>query len=386
MAKPINVALIGYKFMGRTHSNAYRQAAAFFDVPLKPVLKVLCGRNQEAAQAVADRFGWEKVMTDWREVVARPDIGLVDIASPGNTHRDIAVAAAQAGKYVFCEKPLANTLDDAKAMWYAAEEANVVNMVDFNYRRTPAVALAKQMIEAGAIGEIRHWRSTYLQDWIVDPEFPLVWRLQQAIAGSGALGDIGAHSIDLARHLVGEIAEVTGLTKTFVAERPLPAEMTGLSATASKARGPVTVDDAAIFVARFENGVIGTFEATRMATGRRNYNHFEINGSRGSLAFNFERMNELEYFSLEDTKGQQGWRTILATDPTNPYVAAWWPPGHGIGYEHTFTHAVVDLLAAIAQNGRASPDFADATQTQAVLEAVIHSAQSGQWTQVEHTL
>lgn len=382
MTKTINIALIGYKFMGRAHSNAYRQAAAFFDLPAKPVLKVLCGRDKDAAQAVADQFGWEEVATDWRQVVERCDVDVVDISSPGNTHRDIAVAAAQAGKHVICEKPLANTLADATAMWYAAEEASVINMVNFNYRRTPAVALAKRMIEEGAIGEIRHWRSTYLQDWIVDPEFPLVWRLQGAIAGSGALGDIGAHSIDLARYLVGEIAQVTSLTKTFVQERPLPEAMTGLSATAGQARGPVTVDDAAIWLAQFQNGVIGTFEATRMATGRRNHNAFEINGSKGSLAFDFERMNELQYFSGDDPAGQQGFRTIQATDPSHPYVSAWWPAGHGLGYEHTFTHAVVDFLTAVAQLKPVSPDFADGTRTQAMLEAVLASAQTGDWTKI----
>lgn len=382
MKKQLNVALIGYKFMGRTHSNAYRQARAFYDLPVEPVLKVLCGRDREAAQAVADQFGWQEVMTDWREVVERPDIDIVDIASPGNTHRDIAVVAAQNGKHVLCEKPLANTLADAKAMWYAVEQAGVVNLVNFNYRRTPAVALAQQLIKQGVIGEIRQWRSTYLQDWIVDPEFPLVWRLQGAIAGSGALGDIGAHSIDLARFLVGEIDEVTALTKTFITERPLPAAMTGLSAVASDARGPVTVDDAAIWLAKFDNGVIGTFEATRMATGRRNHNAFEVNGSKGSIAFNFERMNELELFLADDPEGQQGWRTIQATDPGTPYVEAWWPAGHGLGYEHTFTHAVVDLLKAIAKNGTVQPTFADGTRTQAVLEAILQSAKSGQWTTV----
>jgi predicted dehydrogenase len=321
-------------------------------------------------------------MTDWRAVVARPDIDLVDISSPGNTHRDIAVAAAQNGKHIICEKPLANTLEGAKAMWYAVEEADVINMVNYNYRRTPAIALAKKMIESGAIGEIRQWRSRYLQDWIVDPAFPLVWRLKGAIAGSGALGDIGAHSIDLARFLVGEISEVTALTKTFIKERPLPSDMTGLSATAGEARGPVTVDDAAIWLAKFEGDVIGTFEATRMATGRRNHNAFEISGSKGSIAFDFERMNELEYFSSEDPEGRQGWRTIQATDPGTPYVDAWWPAGHGLGYEHTFVHAIADLLEGIGQVEMVEPDFADGTQTQAVLEAVLSSAKSGEWTAV----
>lgn len=383
MTKTIGVALIGYKFMGRAHSNAWRQAAAFFDVPYRPALKVLCGRDVQAARQVADAFGWQEVCASWEEAVARPDVDIVDIASPGNTHRDIAIAAAQAGKHVLCEKPLANTLADAKAMWYAVAEANVISMVNYNYRRTPAVALAKQMIANGQLGEIRHWRGTYLQDWIVDPEFPLVWRLQQGIAGSGALGDIGAHSIDLARYLVGEITAVSALTRTFVKERPLPTAMTGLSATGGQARGPVTVDDAALWLAIFDNGAIGTFEATRMATGRRNYNRFEINGSRGSIAFNFERMNELEYFSLDDPAGQQGWRTILATDPSHPYVSAWWPAGHGLGYEHTFTHAVVDFLKGIAAARSPQPDFADGTQTQAVLEAVLRSAQSGAWVTVE---
>lgn len=377
--KTINVALIGYKFMGRAHSNAYRQAAAFFDLPAKPVLKVLVGRDQAAAQQVADQFGWEEVATDWRQVVERCDVDLIDIASPGNTHRDIALAAAQCGKHILCEKPLANTLEEAKAMWYAAEEANVVNMVNFNYRRTPAVALAKQMIEAGEIGEIRQWRSAYLQDWIIDPAFPLVWRLQSAISGSGALGDIGAHSLDLARYLVGEIEAVTSLTKTFITERPLATATTGLSATGGSTRGPVTVDDAAIWLAKFAGGAIGTFEATRMAPGRRNYNRFEISGSKGSLGFNFERMNELEFYRHDDPAGRQGWRTIQATEPSHPYVSAWWPAGHGLGYEHTFTHAVADLCKAIAEGGKASPDFADGAKTQAVLEAILRSAKSGAW-------
>ena len=280
-------------------------------------------------------MGWEGYETDWRKLVAREDIDLVDITTPNRTHRDIAVAAAQAGKHVFCEKPLVMNLAEAKEMLAAVEEAGVKHMVNFNYRRCPAVGLAKEMIEAGELGEIYHWRAAYLQDWIVDPEFPLVWRLRKQVAGSGSLGDLAAHSIDLARYLVGEIEEVVAMAQTFIKERPLPTAMAGISAEAGEERGEVTVEDAAAFMAWFENGVFGTFEATRFALGRRNCNRFEINGSKGSLVFNMERMNELLYYSQEDTKGRQGFRRIQATDPSHPYMEAWWLPGHIIGYEHT---------------------------------------------------
>jgi len=370
----VNIAMIGYAFMGRAHSNAYRQVGAFFTPRLMPRMKVLCGRDRAAAETAAARLGWDEVATDWRDVVTRPDIHVIDICTPGDSHAEIAIAAAGSGKAVFCEKPLANTLAEAESMLRAVEAGGVVNMVCHNYRRAPAVALAKQLIDAGRIGEIRHYRGTYLQDWIVDPAFPLVWRLRKERAGSGALGDIASHSIDLARYLVGEITAVAGLLETFVRERPLPDD--------ASRRGEVTVDDAAVSLVRFANGAIGSIEATRMAPGRKNHNRFEINGSMGSIAFDLERMNELEVFFRDDARGEQGFRTISVTDPTHPYVGQWWPPGHIIGYEHTFTHTVFDLLEAIADRRSPSPDFADGVRNQRVLDAIERSAGEKRWIEI----
>jgi predicted dehydrogenase len=365
---------MGYAFMGKAHSNAYRQVRAFFSPRLDPVMKVICGRDAEATQAAARKYGWHEAATDWREVLARPDIDIVDICTPGDTHHEIAIAAAEAGKTVFCEKPLANTVTEAEAMLAAVRKHGVVNMVCHNYRRVPAIVLAKKLIDAGEIGEIRHYRGTYLQDWIVDPGFPLVWRLRKERAGSGALGDIASHSIDLARYLVGEITETAAMLETFIRERPLPDN-------AAKT-GEVTVDDASAALVRFDNGAMGTIEATRMAPGRRNYNRFEINGSRGSIAFNLERMNELELYLESDAAGSRGFRTILATDPSHPYVDAWWPPGHIIGYEHTFTHTVFDLLEAVADGVSPSPDFEDGVRNQRVLEAIERASAERTWVTV----
>ena len=384
MAEFINVGLVGYKFMGTAHSNAWRQMARFFDPPLEPVRRALCGRTEEAVAAAADKLGWEGYETDWRKLVAREDIDLVDICTPGGvSHREIVLGAAAAGKHILCEKPLANGLSDAREMLEAVQKAGVKHMVNFNYRRVPAVALAKRMIEEGLIGQIYHWRAVYLQDWIIDPEFPLVWRLDKSTAGSGPLGDLAAHSIDLAHYLVGDIAQVTGMMQTFIEDRPLPTEMGGLAAVAGEERGKVTVEDAVAFLARFENGAFGTFEATRFAAGRKNCNRFEVNGSKGSLAFNVERMNELEYYSREDDPDYQGFRVIQATQPTHPYMSVWWPPAHIIGYEHTFIHAVYDLVSAIAADEMPVPNFVDGVKCQAVLDAVERSAQSGEWVEVE---
>jgi len=383
MAGTINIGLVGYKFMGTAHSNAWRQVAHFFDPELKPVMKAICGRTESAVEAAAGKLGWEGYETDWQKLVDRADIDLVDICTPGGvSHREVALGAAEAGKHILCEKPLANSLSDAQEMLEAVQRAGVKHMVNFNYRRAPAIALAKRMIEEGLLGQIYHWRSVYLQDWIMDPEFPLVWRLDKSTAGSGPLGDLAAHSVDLARHLVGEIAEVTGMMQTFIEDRPLPAEMGGLAAVAAEERGKVTVEDAVAFLARFENGVFGTFEATRFAAGRRNYNHFEVNGSRGSLVFNFERMNELEYYSGEDAPDYQGFRVVQTTESTHPYMSVWWPPAHIIGYEHTFIHGVYDLLNAMAKDEMPTPSFVDGVKCQAVLEAVERSAQSGEWIKV----
>jgi predicted dehydrogenase len=387
MTETINVGLVGYKFMGKSHSNAYRQVAHFFpDVAFKPVLKVLGGRDPEGVRAAADQFGWEETETDWKKLVSRSDIGLIDISTPGDSHAPIAIAAAENGKHIFCEKPLANTLAEARQMRDAVNKAGVVGMVNFNYRRVPAVQLAKRLIADGRLGQIYHWRSVYLQDWIMDPNFPLVWRLQKDVAGAGTLGDLGAHSIDLARMLVGEITSVTGLTETFIKQRPTLAGTTGgLGAAGGSEMGEVTVDDAALFLTRFENGAVGTFEVTRFAKGRANYNSFEINGSKGSIRFNLERMNELDVL-LEDEQGDvAGFRNVLVTNGgAHPYLNAWWPAGHIIGWEHTFTHGVYDLLNGIATNTSPEPTFEDGLRCQAVLEAIEQSAGSKQWVEPEY--
>ncbi len=387
----LGVGMVGYSFMGAVHSQAWRTAGRFFDLPLSPEMVALCGRDAAAVSAAAARLGWASHETSWKSLLTRDDIHLVDVCTPGDSHAEIAIAALEAGKHVLCEKPLANTVAEAVDMVAAAEaarERGVRSMVAFNYRRIPAVALARKLVVDGRIGTVRHVRAQYLQDWIVDPEFPLVWRLQKDKAGSGALGDIGAHVIDLAQHVIGApITSVTGLTPTFVTERPLPAQgpTTGLQASAdSTARetGTVTVDDAALFLTRFEGGAVGSFEATRFATGRKNTIRLEVNGSEGSLVFDFEFMNELQFHDRNEDPETAGFRRIIVTEPTHPYVGAWWPPGHGLGYEHTFTHEVVDLVTAIGTGQDPEPSFADGLQVQTVLAAVERSAAQGTWQDV----
>ncbi|HWM58040.1 MAG TPA: Gfo/Idh/MocA family oxidoreductase [Pseudonocardia sp.] len=380
--------MVGYAFMGAAHSQAWRSAGRFFDLPLEPELAVLCGRDAAAAGAAARKLGWRSVETDWKQLLRRDDVALVDICTPGDTHAEIAIAALDAGKHVLCEKPLANSVDEARAMVAAAERARaagVRSMVGFNYRRVPAVALARQLVADGRIGQIRHVRAQYLQDWIVDPEFPLVWRLQAEKAGSGALGDIGAHIVDLAQFVTGDrLAGVTALTETFIKERPLPAASSGLSASGSVERGPVTVDDAALFFGRFAGGALASFEATRFATGRKNAIRLEVNGSAGSLAFDFESMNELSFYDGTEDPSTAGFRRILVTEPTHPYVGAWWPPGHLLGYEHSFTHEIVDLVRDVANGADPRPSFLDGLQVQLVLDAVARSAAAGSsWTEIE---
>lgn len=371
----INIALIGAGFMGKAHSNAWRQVAAFCAPRLTPRRKVICGLERRQVRAMARAYGWDETASDWRDVVGRPDIDVVDVSTPGDSHAEIAIAAARAGKIVLCEKPLANTVKDAERMLAAVERAGVPHMICHNYRRVPAVALARQIIKEGRIGRIRHFRGTYLQDWITDPAFPLVWRLDRRHAGSGALGDIASHVIDLARMLVGEIAEVAGTTETFIKTRPLPGK--------PSRKGRVTVDDAAVAAVRFANGAIGSIEATRLAPGRKNYNRFEINGSLGSLAFNLERLNELEVYFESDPPELRGFRTVLVTEHTHPHVAAWWPPGHIIGWEHTFTHTVFDLLEAVAARKTPSPNFHDGVRNQRVLDAIERSSKTRRWVRVE---
>lgn len=382
--KQLRIGMIGYKFMGKAHSNAYRSLPMFFPKALKPEMSVICGRNTEALAEAATQLGWSDCVTDWKDLIAREDVDLIDINAPSNAHKEIALAAAKAGKHIFCEKPLALTLADSREMLKAAEDAGVTHMVGFNYRFSPAVRLAKKLVESGRLGKIYHFRAWFLQDWIIDPEFPLVWRLQKEIAGSGSHGDLGAHLIDLAHFLVGDVKEVIGMSETFIKERPLAAEMTGLSAKGDKdaPKGKVTVDDATLFLARFDNGALGSFEATRFAAGHRSTNSFEINGSLGSVKFDFERMNELEVYLNSDAEDVQGFRRVLATDPAHEYAEAWWPPGHTIGFEHTFIHEMLELSNAIEEGRQPVPNFHDGVKCQAVLEAVERSIEQRRWVDI----
>jgi predicted dehydrogenase len=384
--------MVGYAFMGAAHSQAWRTAGRFFDLPYRVDMTVLGGRSADAAGAAAQRLGWASVETDWRALIARDDVDLVDVCTPGDSHAEIAIAALEAGKHVLCEKPLANTVAEAEDMTRAAQAAaarGVRSMVGFNYRRVPALALARRIVESGRLGELRHVRAQYLQDWIADPQFPLVWRLRREVAGSGALGDIGAHIVDAAQFVTGQtITGVSAVLETFVKQRPLlDATSGGLAATGGAGTGEVTVDDAAVFTARLTGGILGVFEATRFATGRKNAIRLEVNGSLGSLAFDFEAMNELQVHDAGADADVAGWTRVQVTEATHPYLAAWWPPGHLIGYEHTFTHEVVDLLGDIAAERDPSPSFADGLQVQRVLAAVEESAASeSRWTPVDTTL
>jgi len=382
MAETVNIGMVGYKFMGRVHSNAYVSVAKFFDMGVVPVMKAVCGRNVHAARAFADQWGWQEVVRDYRKLVARDDIDVVDICTPNSSHAPIALAAAKAGKAILCEKPLAMNVREAAVMTRAVERAGVKNTVCFNYRRVPALSLARQMIKEGRIGKIYHVRAVYLQDWIMDPEFPLVWRLSRRTAGSGAHGDLAAHIIDMARFLVGEFDSVCGTFETFIKERPLPTETKGLSAKGSKKRGQVTVDDAVVFMARFSDGALGTFEATRFANGRRNGNRIEINGAKGSLVFEFERMNRLQYYCGDDPEHLRGFRDILVTEPCHPYLEGYWPPGHLIGYEHTFINTVRDFLDGLKKKKDVPPTFRDGLECQRVLDAVTVSARQKRWVKV----
>ncbi len=377
MPKSIGVGIVGYAFMGQAHSQAWRTVAHAFDVPLVPRLVALSGRDRQRGAAAATKLGWESFENDWRSLVAEDDVEIVDICAPGDTHAPIALAALAAGKHVLCEKPLANTLAEAREMAVAARRAahrGVRAMVGFNYRRVPALALARQLVSKGQLGEIRHLRAVYLQDWLVDPASPLTWRLDAAKAGSGALGDLGAHIVDLAQWILGDrIASVTAMTETFVRERPLQDQ--------PGRHGPVTVDDAALFLARFALGTVATFEATRFSAGRKNVLRIEIDGALGSLAFDLERLNELSYADGRAPGSLSGFRRVLVTEADHPYMQAWYPTGHVLGWEHTFTHEVFDFLSAIADGTEPQPSFADGYDVQCVLDAVARSAASGTWIQ-----
>jgi predicted dehydrogenase len=373
MTKSLNIGMVGHGFMGRAHSNAYHRVNQFFDVPYRPVLKSVAGRVKDSTEAFARRWGWERPEIDWRRIAEARDIDVVDICSPNNTHCEIALAAAAAGKMILCEKPLAMNVEEARQMAAAVERSGKANMVWFNYRRVPAISLAKQMVEEGRLGRIFHYRATYLQDWTISPKVPIggpaTWRLEKAVAGSGVSGDLAAHNIDTAIWLNGAITRVSGMTEIFIHERP--------RRDGSPAR--VEIEDVCSFLARFENGSNGTFEATRYARGRKNKNSFEINGEKGAIYFDLEDMHQLQYFSHEDLPHLQGWRTILVTGAEHPYMANWWVPGCVTGYEHTFVNALADFLNCLEKGERARPDFRDALETQAVTEAVLESARTERW-------
>lgn len=375
---PLGVGIVGYAFMGAAHSQAWRTAPRFFDLPLDPRMRVLAGRDTAAVKAAATRLGWEDTADGWAELVARDDVDLVDICTPGHTHAEIAVAALDAGKHVLCEKPLANTVAEAEQMVAAAERAaarGVLSMVGYTYRRVPAVQLARQLVADGRVGTVRHVRVQYLQDWLTDPEAPLSWRLDRQQAGSGALGDIGSHAVDLAQFITGEsVTGVSAVLETFVHQRPVAESFAGLAGRGGTERGPVTVDDAAVFLGRMSGGGLAVFEATRFATGRKNAIRLEVNGSAGSVAFDFEDMNVLHFYDGTEDPAVAGFRRIVVTEPQHAYIAQWWPAGHGLGYEHAFTHQVVDLVRAVAAREQPAPTFADGLAVQRVLDAVERSA------------
>jgi len=387
MAKTLRVGMIGYGFMGKAHSNAWRQAPFFFPLKAKVELHTLCGRTPGKVQAARAQLGWQFAATDWREVVDSPLIEIVDIATPNDSHSEIAQAAARAGKHVLCEKPLALNVKQAEAMYAAVQKAKVIHMVCHNYRRVPAIAQAKKMIAEGALGHLYHFHARYAQDSLVDPEAPLRWKLQKDVAGSGSHGDINVHIIDLGRYLVGEFKEVCGAMDTFIRERPLPSEPGASQSAAAKAlqkRGKVEVDDSVMMIGHFENGATANLEATRYAAGRRNHMTFEINGSKGSLCFNFEEMNRLRFYETSTPPDRQGFRDILVLQPggVHPYVNHWWKAGHGLGYEHTFIHTVADFVNACVDHKLVQPTFEDGLKNQRVLAAVDESAKTREWIKV----
>jgi predicted dehydrogenase len=375
MKKEINIGLVGAQFMGRAHSNAWHDVAQFYDLPFRPVMKAACDINPDSEKDFAQRLGWLSFETSWETLVHRKDIDIIDICTPNNSHMPIAVAAALAGKQVICEKPVAMNAGEALQMMNAAEKARIKNMVAFNYRRLPAIVLAKKMISEEKLGQIHHFNAVYYQDWLVDPDSTWVWRNDVKLAGSGAHGDMNAHTVDLARYLAGEIDSVSGEEKIFIDKRKI--------SKTNQVRD-VTADDATSFLARFKSGASGNFIATRFATGRKNFLRLEIFGSKGSLVFNLERLNELDYYSRADHSAEQGFRNILVTENEHPYISKWWPAGHIIGWEHTFIHEIGDFLLAIANNTKITPDFYDGYKCQLVLDAVLESAKSRKWIDISN--
>jgi len=372
--KTLNIGMVGYGFMGRTHSNAFAQAPHFFDMDYKPVLKTICARSAEKAQAFAEQWGYEKSVTDWRALIDDTSIDLIDIASPNDTHMEIAIAAAQAGKMVMCEKPLGRSAAESKKMVEAVERAGVANMVWYNYRRVPAVTLAKQLIDEGRLGKIFHYRAKFLQDWTISKDLPQggqgLWRLDVGVAGSGVTGDLLAHCIDTAMWLNGGISSVTGMTETFITERHH--NITGKTEK-------VGIDDASLFLSRFENGSLGSFEATRYARGHKALYTLEINGEHASIFWDLHDLHRLQYFDHRDEGRTRGWRSVHITDGDHPYMNKWWVPGLQIGYEHTFIHQAADFIDGLTSGKPAAPTFRDALATDLVTDAVLKSARTGQW-------
>jgi predicted dehydrogenase len=376
--KDLNIGMVGGGFMGRTHSNAFSQVNHFFNVPYRPVLKTICGRNAERAKAFAAQWGYQSVETDWRKLVDSRDVDVIDIASPNDTHAEIAITAAKAGKIVLCEKPLGRNPAESEAMLAAVDAAGVANMVWYNYRRVPAVTLAKQLIDEGRLGRIFHYRTKFLQDWTISSDLPqggtALWRLDASVAGSGVTGDLLAHNIDTALWLNGHINEVSAMTETFIKERKH--ELTGKVE-------PVTIDDASAFLARFRNGSLATFEATRYARGHKALYTFEINGENASIAWDLHDLHRLEYFDHRDEGRLRGWKSIHITDGDHPYMKQWWVPGLQIGYEHTFIHQAADFLEGLGEGRSVSPTFRDALLTDYVTDAVLQSAKNRQWVSVK---
>ncbi len=364
------IALLGHRFMGRAHSNAWRQVSKFFDTPYEPVLQVVCGRDRADLKIFADRWGWAEVETDWMKVMERDDIDIIDIALPTYLHAETAIAAAEAGKHIFCEKPFCNTLAQAEAMLETARKAGVVHYLNHNYRRCPAVHLAKQMIDAGDLGKILHWRGAYQQSWLLNPNHPLDWKLQRSTAAAGPLWDLGSHAVDLAHFLVGDFASITCQTTQFQTERPL--------STDPSKKGHVDVECSALMLAEFNNGAQGTIETTRYASGRRNRHTFEVYGTGGALTWDMEDMNRLKFYSENDPRDRAGFRDILVTEPVHEYAKNWWPPGHIIGYEHGFVNAAADFLEAIKSKKQIFPNFADGVKIIKVLEAALESSETNQ--------
>lgn len=386
----LRVALIGYRFMGKLHSHAYHTVQQLMNPAMDIEMAVLCGRDQDQVAKQAHVWGWRESSNNWAEVVSRPDIDAVDIAVPGEAHAAIAELALRHGKHVLCEKPLANTMQDSIAMVLAQKKAGAVTMVGFNYRRAPAVQLAHQLIASGQLGKIFHVRGQYLQDWAIDPAVPLTWRFQQDIAGSGSLGDLLTHVIDLTHFLVGDFERVSSMQQRFIESRPLPGKLTGeglghAGEGGTGETGPVTVDDVTAVLAELSGGAVGVFEATRFATGYKNGLRLEIHGDQGAVRFDLERMNELEYYAVERGKvPREGFRRILATHPEHPYMKYWWPEGHIVGYEVTFAHQIYDWVDAIANHRPASPDFADGLRCQEVVDAIVASTVESRITQIVH--